>query len=116
MHSKALIQIRLLTLAYTLLVIPFADAIDKFQSIPFLQLGIQSRADWVANALLFIPLTYLWSISLPHGHYERGSLSSLAIILLIIVSMIFSAMIEFFQLYFPQRTVSQNDIMAETIG
>ena len=31
--------------------IPLNEAWAAFQNIPFLQLGVESRADWVANAI-----------------------------------------------------------------
>jgi glycopeptide antibiotics resistance protein len=34
------------------------EALVTFQAIPFLQLGIESRSDWVANFLLFIPVGF----------------------------------------------------------
>ena len=40
--------------------VPWDEAVERFRNIRFLQLGIGSRADWVANLLLFIPLTFLW--------------------------------------------------------
>ena len=40
--------------------VPWDEAAERFRNIPFLQLGIGSRADWVANLLLFIPLTFFW--------------------------------------------------------
>ena len=88
-------------------------ALDRFAAIPFLDLGIGSRADWVANGLLFIPLTFLWSGQLwPGGRLSRILMS----IALFCAAGLLSAMIEFTQLYFPQRTVSQNDIFAECVG
>ena len=39
---------------------PMDMAWEYFQHIPYLDLGIGSRADWVANILLFVPLAYLW--------------------------------------------------------
>ena len=38
--------------------LPIAEAIDRFRHLPYLHLGIQSRADFVANILLFIPLSF----------------------------------------------------------
>ena len=35
------------------------EALRRFSEIPWLDLGIASRADWVANCLLFIPLAFL---------------------------------------------------------
>ncbi len=55
----------ILSLCYLAFVIPFQfrslpieEAIDRFRHLPYLNLGIQSRADFVANILLFIPLSF----------------------------------------------------------
>ncbi|MBU1394799.1 MAG: VanZ family protein [Gammaproteobacteria bacterium] len=94
--------------------LPWDEAVARFGAIPFLQLGIGSRADWVANLLLFIPLTFLWMGALSAGGRRlRTVLTALA---LIPVASALSVGIEFTQLFFPQRTVSQNDIFAETLG
>ena len=39
--------------------LPLDEAIERFRRIRFLNLGIGSRADWVANGLLMIPLAFL---------------------------------------------------------
>jgi glycopeptide antibiotics resistance protein len=94
--------------------ISWDEAVARFGAIPFLNLGIGSRADWVANLLLFIPLTYLWMGVLAAG---RSSLAAaMATLLLIPLAVALSLAIEFTQLFFPQRTVSQNDIFAEAVG
>ncbi len=94
--------------------LPWDDAVARFRAIPFLQLGIGSRADWVANLLLFIPLAFLWMGALSAG---AGPLrTALATLALIPAATALSLGIEFTQLFFPQRTVSQNDIFAETLG
>src|SRR5688572_31113416 len=36
------------------------DAIRQFRNLPPLWTGMGTRADWVANILLFIPLTFFW--------------------------------------------------------
>lgn len=93
--------------------IPLDQAIARFRDIPWLELGIGSRADWVANLLLFIPLSFLWLGALwPRRPGVRFPLT-LAIFLLAVM---LSLGIEFIQLYFPQRTVSANDLLAESIG
>ena len=38
---------------------PLADAWLAFQHIPFLQLGVESRADWIANGVLYVPVAFL---------------------------------------------------------
>lgn len=94
--------------------LPWDDAMVHFGAIPFLQLGIGSRADWVANLLLFIPRTFLWMGALTAG---AGALRTLmATLALIPVPTVRSVGIEFTQLFFPQRAAPQNDISAETLG
>lgn len=87
---------------------------QRFSQIPYLNLGIGSRADWVANILLFIPLAFLCLAVLPT---IRHWLAKTAIsITLLAGCFALSVAIEYTQLYFPPRTVSLNDIIAETLG
>lgn len=115
-----------LALLYTLFVVygslvplefhrlPLAEAVARFRAIPFLELGIGSRADWVANLLLFVPLTFLWMAVVCAGR-GRGA-PALAVAVIVPVAVALSGAIEFTQLFFPQRTVSQNDLFAESLG
>ncbi len=60
---------------------PFAEAWREFQNIRYLQLGIASRSDWVANLLLFIPLSFLWlGIFWPSRSFLLKVLASLAVL------------------------------------
>ncbi len=87
---------------------------ERFQQTPMLNLGIDSRADWIANGVLYLPAGFLLA--------ERfvGRLRGLALTGAILLSIAALALIafgvEFTQLFFPPRTVSQNDLLAETIG
>jgi glycopeptide antibiotics resistance protein len=94
--------------------ISWDDAVTRFAAIPFLKLGIGSRADWVANLLLFIPLTFMWMGALSAGGNRIRV--GLATLVLLPAATALSLGIEFTQLFFPQRTVSQNDIFAESLG
>ena len=90
------------------------EAIAQFRQIRFLKLGIGSRADWMANLLLFIPLTFLWTGTLIH---ERGLSTRLLLSFFVVfIAALLSVGIEFTQLFFPQRTVSLNDLYAEALG
>jgi len=91
-----------------------ADALAAFEAIPYLELGVASRADWVANILLYIPLSFLWSAALAIGRRPWVAAISASVVAIGCVALAFA--IEFAQLYFPPRTVSQNDLIAETIG
>lgn len=93
--------------------VPWDRAWHAFRHIPFLHLGIASRADWVANVLLFIPLGFLTPTLLAPGS-RAGRWG--ATITVLIGCLLASLTIEFVQLFFPPRTVSQNDIMAESLG
>jgi VanZ family protein len=93
--------------------IPASEAWSRFENIRYLNLGIASRADWVANILLFIPLAYLWlGVIWPRDVVAR-LVSSVAVFA---GAAALSVAIEFTQIFFPPRTVSINDIAAETLG
>lgn len=115
-----------LALAYTVFVVygslvplvfrplPWDEAVARFGAMPFLRLGIGSRADWMANLLLFIPLTFIWmGVLAAPGTPLRRLAATLAVIP---AATALSLGIEFTQIFFPQRTVSQNDVFAETLG
>lgn len=94
---------------------PWDQAWTRFQAIPYLELGVASRADWVANILLYIPLAFATT-----GAVVGATTSLVARLLgagLVAVTCVGLAFaVEFAQLAFPPRTVSQNDLIAETIG
>ncbi|PPD50173.1 MAG: hypothetical protein CTY16_02290 [Methylobacter sp.] len=94
--------------------IPFATASSQFANIQNLNLGAESRADWIANIVLYIPLAFAASASFSGIRYPiiRAFLS----VLVLLFCLATAVGIEFTQLYFPQRTVSQNDLVAETLG
>jgi len=93
----------------------FATAWAKFQHIPFLHLGEGSRADWVANLLLYIPVGFLvcaWLV----GQSRRPLVLAIGMGLSVLFSAALAVGVEFTQEFFPQRTVSLNDIYAECVG
>jgi VanZ family protein len=89
---------------------PLSQAWLSFQQIPFLSLGVGSRADWVANGVLYVPLGFLFMRALV------GMAKPLAWVLAVALCAGLATGIEFAQLFFPPRTVSQNDLLAEVIG
>lgn len=91
-------------------------AVERFRNIPYLDLGIKSRADWVSNILLFIPISFFW-VGAALVDRRRPLVWGLFVVPVVVVSSTALCIgIEFTQLWFPPRTVSQNDIQAETIG
>lgn len=95
--------------------VPFEAAVGRFAAIPYLQLGVDSRADFVANILLFVPLGFLCCGGLRAD--RRGAGAGIAAAIVVVgACLALSVAIEFTQIFFPPRTVSINDILAETIG
>ncbi len=94
---------------------PGAEAWQRFLAMPYLTIDVQSRADWLANILLYVPLGFLASgaVALPEKPFvQRIPLLIIALLLCIGTAVL----IEFTQVYFPPRTVCWNDMIAETIG
>ncbi len=91
------------------------EGLRRFREIPYLDLSIEHRADWVANILLFLPVAFCW---LGVVMLDRPRLSPWLVFapLVVLACAVLSVVLEFTQQWFPPRTVSQNDIQAETIG
>jgi VanZ family protein len=93
---------------------PLEDALRDFYHIPYIKLGADSRADWVANILLYIPLAYLGLGALSReGRIFLRAFQSLGVFCFCVA---LSVAIEFAQQFFPPRTVSLNDLVAEALG
>jgi len=91
------------------------EAWEAFRDIRYLNLGIGSRADWVANILLFVPLAFLW-MGVLCGESARFARNLAASILVMACAAALALAIEAAQIFFPPRTVSLNDVLAEDIG
>jgi VanZ family protein len=74
-------------------------------------LTFESRSDWAANVVLFVPLGFLAA-----GAVAVDRKRPVAILALIPAMTAFSAAMEFAQVWFPTRTSSVNDVAAETVG
>lgn len=94
--------------------IQLEQAWDIFQHIPMYQLGMGSRADWIANGVLYVPLGFLTAYLLIQRHSERRRIPLFILAAPFCVALAVS--IEFVQIFFPPRTVSRNDLLAESIG
>ncbi|MHB1247393.1 MAG: VanZ family protein [Sulfuriferula sp.] len=93
--------------------VPWDQALQHFSAIPWLAMDTISRADWVANLVLYMPLAFLlmWA-QRPRRSVGYWAASSVTLTVCIAVAV----GVEFTQMYFPPRTVSLNDIVAEIIG
>ena len=92
-----------------------AEAWAFFRHIPYLKLGVASRADWIANIVLYIPFAFFANAWLAHGrtHVARHVRR---IALVVAAGATLAVAVEFTQIWFAPRTVSLNDIIAEVIG
>jgi VanZ family protein len=92
----------------------FDEALRRFAQLPYLRLGAQSRADWVANLVMYLPLGWLLARLLqpaPRGRIEPAVLAAA-----LLIGGAWAVAVEFAQLYFPNRTASLNDVLAEAFG
>ncbi|NBC13683.1 MAG: hypothetical protein GVY09_10125, partial [Gammaproteobacteria bacterium] len=95
--------------------VPFDEALSRFAGIRFLELGTASRADWVANIVLYVPLGFLACAAL-FGIRARGAPALIGALTVFVLCVALAAAVEFTQIFFAPRTVSLNDLLAETIG
>ncbi len=103
----------LVPLKYTPL--PFDETVAEFQKTPWLDLEIDRRADWVANGLILVPAGFLAAGAIDWRRKRRWPLLLASpFIITLLVATVFG--IEFVQIWFPPRVVSQNDIFAGVIG
>ncbi|QHE76703.1 VanZ family protein [Hydrogenophaga sp. PBL-H3] len=93
--------------------ITLEQALASFASIPMLDIGLEGRADWIANGVLYVPVGFLTAASLAGQGIGRRLLNS---VLAIGFGLALAVAVEFSQLYFPPRTVSINDLVAEGLG
>lgn len=92
----------------------FAEALALFSDIRYLQLGASSRADLLANAIIYIPVSLFWmAVLAPDGRF-RFKRAQVIIALAAMVAL--SVLVEFIQVYVAPRTVSKNDIISESVG
>ncbi|MBM4016888.1 MAG: VanZ family protein [Planctomycetes bacterium] len=93
---------------------PFGEAVSQFLRTPYLSIFVGGRADLVANLLLFIPLTF-FAMGVLTRENSRRRRWAIALCTAPAAAAL-SVGIEFTQLYFPARTVSLNDMLAESAG
>ena len=96
-------------------VLPWDEAVARFGAIRFLTLGVGSRADLVANLILYLPLGFLLMGAIT-GNRRSTAMWGTGIALTGLVVAGLALSIEFVQQYFPPRTVSLNDLYAEWAG
>ena len=96
--------------------LPLDQAWQKLLHAPMFKVGMQGRADWVANGVLYLPVGFLGTAVLlgpePAGALRRLWLAAVSVL----VGISLALTVELAQTAFPPRTVSRNDLMAESLG
>jgi VanZ family protein len=79
------------------------------------RIGIASRSDFAANVLLAFPLGFclLGALRVDRPGVRAAALTGLAVWP---ACVLFAAAVEFAQLYFPGRTASGSDVIAQAVG
>lgn len=94
---------------------PFKEAVKAFRAEVKGPISIDSRSDFIANVLLGVPLGFslLGMVRVD----RRGGLKSLVIgAFLWPICVGFASAVEFSQLYFPGRSCSMSDVVAQAAG
>jgi glycopeptide antibiotics resistance protein len=91
------------------------QAVSQFHQIAYLELGIVSRADWVANIVLYVPLAFFGCLALC-GMGPVALWAPLGVAVVGALSLATAVALEFSQQWFAPRTVSANDLIAESAG
>jgi VanZ family protein len=89
------------------------EALLRFEAVCAEPISVVSLSDWASNIVLFIPLGYLLTAAFA---VDRPRVRLLVGGAVVAGCAMFSASIEFTQLYFPPRVCSLNDMVAETAG
>lgn len=93
----------------------FTEAGRRFLALEWWSPDFSSRVDAVSNMALFAPLGFLFMGDLACD--TRRPLRIIAAAALVLVGSIgFGAFVEYLQSWFPQRTISANDVAAQLIG
>ncbi len=93
---------------------PLNEALDQFRGLRYHNLGIGSSADWGTNFLLLIPLAFSWFALLTKN--ARPFTKIFLFIFIWLACFLLAVAVEFTQFFFPSRTTSINDIIAQSSG
>lgn len=94
---------------------PWGETVDAFSFAMSSRLKIQSRSDALANVMLGVPLGFslLGLLCVDRKSKHREMVCGVAILP---ACVLFSAMVEFAQLYCPTRTCAGSDVLMQAIG
>ena len=96
--------------------LPLDQAWQKLLHAPLLKVGMQGRADWVANGVLYLPLGFLGTAVLLGPGPAGAGRRLWAAVASVLAGISLALVVELAQTAFPPRTVSRNDLLAESLG
>lgn len=117
----ALAMVSTLLLIYASLVplnyqpLPWKATYLRWKSIPWLEIKLYSRSDWIANALVVMPAPFFLCGAVDAGRRSWWKVWVSAPFIFVFYCAVVVG-IEMLQVWFPPRTVSQNDILAGCFG
>ncbi|KPV40034.1 hypothetical protein AN478_07650 [Thiohalorhabdus denitrificans] len=91
-----------------------AEAWRAFLSAPDIQSPFGSRVDWASNVVLAFPGGLLLAAAL--GGWHQGRRALLRLLLALGLTMLVAPVLEFLQVYVPERVPARNDILAQWMG
>lgn len=95
--------------------VPFGHARARFERVMFTaHVERTSRSNYLANALLFVPVGFGASGALLAGRRRSAALAAVPATLALSVAV--SGTAEFLQIFVPGRIVSRADVVAQTLG
>lgn len=92
------------------------EAWSRLVHAPMLNIGAGGRADWIANGVLYLPVGFLGTTWLMGSGPWAGARRTGAWLGSLLFGGLLALTVEFTQAFFPPRTVSRNDLLAESIG
>ena len=111
--AYAVLVAHLLFIPYAFSPLPFDEALRRFSQMRWLHLGADQNVALVSRGLMWLPLgTLLGAAITPH----RRQVEVPALVIAIVLGSAWAIVVNFAQLWFPERTFSMNNLVAEICG
>ncbi len=112
--AYAALVAHLLFIPYSYSPLPFDETLRRFVQIPWLRLGSDQNVALASRGLMFFPLGLLlaaWVAPQP-----RRAIEFPALLVSVLLGCVWATVVSFVQLWFPTRTASLNNLVAEFVG